>query len=524
MNKSNKLVTKQGNYLTYLLFLFAVMLVMFSVSSHSLWIDEGISVYFASLPSFGDMLHEVMNTNLAESLMPGYVIYMWIWAKVFGLSEYSLRLSNAPFIIVVLFLFTKLPLKQPAKGVAILLTSLSPLLWFYMNEVRSYIILFSFSTIGLLGVLFYFRGGLRWRTIGPYLTVISLLLGTFFNVSCGFTVPALVLTGFLLHNETNGHKLKLIHDWTKPVLLSIPFFLVLGCYCLWVISGGSGGRLQQHYVPGFGHVVFTFYEFFGFMGLGPPRNILRANPLLATFIPYLPWLIPAVLLVVAFALYVIFFPRKASHNRGWIFENAYLWGLLFGFLFFYAFAFITKFVFYGRHIIFLYPYLILAIAFAISKRWHISRSSNVVALLVAGLLLMCLTSDIRLRFYPEYSKDDYRLAVKTAISMSKHNVPIYWAANPHTGAYYGLYYYDIDSLAMNIHTSRRIQKAHLGVNWSTEKVKCETDALESAILVLSKPDLFDKKKAWHFLIKAHKPTEMIELNAFRIYRFDFYRG
>ena len=166
-----------------LAFLFlAIFMTILPISSHSLWIDEGITTWFAFQDTFNDVIQTLNTTKMAESLMPGYVIYMWTWVKAFGTSEYSLRLSNLPFIVLVLFLFTKIPLNRVFRHSLILLTCLSPFLWYYLNEARSYIALFSFSAFSLTGLLFYFYGDSTLKKIGPYLTIISLLIGSFFNI------------------------------------------------------------------------------------------------------------------------------------------------------------------------------------------------------------------------------------------------------------------------------------------------------------------------------------------------------
>ena len=121
-------------------------------------------------------------------------------------------------------------------------------------------------------------------------------------------------------------------DWKKPVLFSAPFFLVLGGYYFKVILAGSGGRLQGGYGPlSYKHLIFCMYEFLGFSGIGPPRNILRENPSISAFSPYLPWLGVAVLIMIGALITIMILYKKDSADK-LLFINPYLWGLLFGFL------------------------------------------------------------------------------------------------------------------------------------------------------------------------------------------------
>jgi hypothetical protein len=345
-------------------------------------------------------------------------------------------------------------------------------------------------------------------------------------MSCVFTVPAMIVTGFFLYNEKKCDTRELIRDWSKPVLFSAPFFLILGGYYLWMILEGSGGRLRQHdgAAPDLRHIVFVFYEFFGFLGLGPPRNVLRAAQSLDVFTPYLIWVIPFALLLLSVGGSVVFLSRKSSKNIGWFLKSPYLWGFVFGYLCFCFFAFLMNFVFYGRHMIFLYPYFIFVIAYVISQMWHNGNLLGFRNIVIVGLLFMYLISDIRLRYQSEYSKDNYRLAVRTAMSISGPHTPIYWAANLTNGAFYGLFYSNVDPSIIEIPPSwRRIRKAYFASNWSYGVIKRQIGIFDSAVLVLSKPDLFDTRGGWHSFIKKNNPTEIREFGVFRVYRFDFYQ-
>jgi hypothetical protein len=164
------------NARSWLFFSFAFVMTILPISSQSLWIDEGISTWFAFQETFADVIRTIKNTKGAEALMPGYVIYMWAWVKAFGISEFNLRLSNLPFVTIVLLLFVKLPVNRVFKNTLVLLTCFSPLLWVYLNELRSYVSLFAFSAIILTGFLYYVYGDSPSKIkIGPYLAVFGLL-------------------------------------------------------------------------------------------------------------------------------------------------------------------------------------------------------------------------------------------------------------------------------------------------------------------------------------------------------------
>ncbi len=256
------------------------------------------------------------------------------------------------------------------------------------------------------------------------------------------------------------------------------------------------------------------YEFLGFSGIGPPRNILRENPSISAFSPYLPWLGVAVLIMIGALITIMILYKKDSADK-LLFINPYLWGLLFGFLSFGIFAFIFKFTFYGRHVIFLYPYFIFAIALMAKEAWLRKNLLKLRYILVVLLLLTWLVSDLRLRFNPGYFKDDYRSAVSTALSLAAASTPVFWAADLHTGAYYGLEYDSIDfKRPIKI---KPIRKVYAAANWPAEKVKASMKSFSSAVLVISKKDWFDTKNAWSGYISQHQVKEQVKFNAFSIY-------
>ena len=323
----------------------------------------------------------------------------------------------------------------------------------------------------------------------------------------------------LIQQEMKDNKNNFLLDWKKPALFSVPFFLVLGGYYLKVILAGSGGRLQGGYgILTYKHVLFCLYEFLGFSGIGPPRNIIRENPSISTFSPYSPWLGVAVLIMIGALVYIMILYKKDSADK-LFFMNPYMWGLIFGFLSFGIFAFNFKITFYGRHVIFLYPYFIFAIALIAKEAWSTKSRLKLRYVLVASLLLIWLVSDFRLRFHPGYFKDDYRSAVSTALSLAADSAPIFWAADLHAGAYYGLEYYNSDfKVPPKIKPIRKVYDAS---GWPAEKVKASVKPFSSGVLVISKKDTFDTKNGWSWYISQHKVKEQIKFNAFTIYRYNF---
>jgi hypothetical protein len=224
----------------------------------------------------------------------------------------------------------------------------------------------------------------------------------------------------------------------------------------------------------------------------------------------------AAVVMICVLVYIVISYKKNEIGNG-LLRNPYLWGFLAGFLAFCVFAFATKFAFYGRHVIFLYPFFIFAISHITSEIWSKKNLSMLGYILAASFLLICLVSDLRLRFFPEYFKDDYRSAVSTALFMAADEEPIFWAADRATGAYYGL---EFDKANLKRPSKiKPLRKVYAAANWSIEEIEKRIRPFETGILVLSKADLFDSKYGWSNFITGYHPIEKKSYNTFKIYKF-----
>jgi mannosyltransferase len=124
-----------------------------TIASQSYWVDEATTVRELHL-SFGGMLHAVA-TN--ESTPPLYYALAWVWAKVFGTGAVALRSLSAlagVAVIPVVYLAGRELGSRRAGVYASLLAALSPLLIWYSQEARAYML---FTLLCALSFLFFAR-------------------------------------------------------------------------------------------------------------------------------------------------------------------------------------------------------------------------------------------------------------------------------------------------------------------------------------------------------------------------------
>ena len=117
-----------------------------AVSSQSFWIDETMTAKIASQATISEWWRSLSSSKFSDIQMPSYMFYVWAWAKIFGCSEWWLRASNVPWLVLG---FLAIPRHQVYYLLAL---ATSPFIWYYLDEARPYIMQISASLI-LLGSL-----------------------------------------------------------------------------------------------------------------------------------------------------------------------------------------------------------------------------------------------------------------------------------------------------------------------------------------------------------------------------------
>ena len=162
------------------------------LTAQSLWLDEGVSVYFANLgPARIWQL-----TFSVEPNPPLYHLLHWAWLSLFGQSEAAVRgLSAVAGALCVLpaYALARMLADERAGLLAALATATSPYLLWYSQEARA------FALLGLLGatlLLLSYRLTLRFSALalGLWAAVATLVLYT--HLYGAFAVAACAL--FLL--------------------------------------------------------------------------------------------------------------------------------------------------------------------------------------------------------------------------------------------------------------------------------------------------------------------------------------
>jgi len=481
---------------------------LLGITNDSLWMDEGWSVWAASSSSVGSLVHDTMlNCRDAIAQMPFYSFYLWAWAHIFGMGEVALRLSNGPLVLLLLFAMQAGSIVLFGRRAGWMIGAASPFLWFYVNEVRPYVAVMAFAAVASVSLLLYVDSPGSRRQWAPWLCLSSSFLLCGVNMLGVFLIPALI-AGLVLSNGSRWEKWReALRDWSWPAIVFFPLFLCLGSYYAWTLWQDTHGVRG---IPGIRNLALAGYEFTGFLGLGPPRNVLREAPV-GNALKYVGTL--AVGLAGWLVVMICAFTQSKADG---VSRRVVLLCEMFGtgvFLHCIA-AVMGRHSFWGRHLAELFPLFILILVGLLAGDSVKGGRSCSRRIATACLIVIWLLSAMRLAFLEEYKKDDYRGAVSCVVNAAGETGTILWAASIPAASYYGLWF---DEVREQIHRpSARV--AEYARNWSEEQLEAAfREGADPFIVAVSRADLSDPENVIEKWV-TKRGGQLIALpSAFRIY-------
>ena len=156
-----------------------------TLTVQSLWYDEAVSASLVRR-SFSSMLRAIPNS---ESTPPLWYVLEWIWARIFGTSEFALRSFSAlcgTLLIVVAFEVTRAFCGREWLAVTVAaVTAVSPIMVWYSQEARAYALYVLTSALSLLFFARARRSG-QARTVWLWAVASALALAT--HYFAGFVI------------------------------------------------------------------------------------------------------------------------------------------------------------------------------------------------------------------------------------------------------------------------------------------------------------------------------------------------
>jgi len=447
----------------------ALSVSVIAISGESYWIDEASTVWHASHVAIGEWWRGLVGQASSDTQMPIYMLYVWVWQKVFGHGEVWMRAANVPWLVLGLV------------GAAwcrrhvLALATVSPFLWYYLNEARPYAMQIGASML-IAGALWRLAQGQREGAFGDSRRE-SLALAFGITMLAGSSLlgmvwagGALVVTWFVLGRSKVS---ELLAGGRTVWLVTGVVLCALGAYYAFTLT--LGARAASMGGPGVTNLLFVGYELLGFSGLGPGRVDLRSSGVVALK----PYLIPLTVYGVLVLLVMLSAARALSdhrHSRMAVRVGVVLAGVA-GCLF--AVGVVTRFRVLGRHYAPLLPATLICLSVGLGALWE--RRSTVARTIVVAFAAMSLVSCLSLRLAQRHARDDYRGAAAIALESVGRGDVVWWSADKIAGQYYGL------SMVLP-GAPARDHSAWAVLNPSPEAL----DQLAvPQIIVVSKPDLFD---------------------------------
>jgi len=327
-----------------------------------------------------------------------------------------------------------------------------------------------------------------------------------------FLIPVFLGTLFVAYKIKREMLSMFLKDWLWPIIVSLPFFVVLGSWFAWTLSQGYGGMRES---PGLLNLSFAAYEFLGFLGLGPPRNLIRSAPTWHTF-SRISYIFPLSIGLIGWLILTASIIKRVMRNGINICIGLMLWMMSAGVSLFFIAAFLFHFQFWGRHLAQFFPIFLLIIIGLAGNNSQDYFDLNLCRISLYSLIIIWSFSSMRLVYSADYKKDDYRSAVYDAVMAAGSKGTILWAASPICGAYYGLYY--TNGLMPKVYWPATFP-AIQAMNWGEDQIEhaFKTDP-HPIVVAISKPDLFDQSNSFHKAMIKQQVQMIAMPNAFKIYK------
>ncbi|MEO1626884.1 MAG: hypothetical protein AAFV25_17150 [Bacteroidota bacterium] len=484
------------------LWVVALLIALIPVSSESIWMGESLTFHAANQESLGDALSSMDEVTWMKQYMAGYTFYTWAWDKIFGSSEWAIRMSNWPWLVLLLMSLYILPLPRFQRIFLLIAYTFHPFVWLHMDEAKPSIILMACTGIALHGLIMYFYGTGTTQKRGRWMLIASVFVGV--STHSLFVLAGVPLVFVLVWHVIAKRNISIGRVTDSAILLGA----LVAAGIFWGIAYWQQWTWDWTQMDN-SNVIYTLYEFVGCAGLGPPwKSIVRA-PHFALFQPYFPQVLPVIGIFGLIALLGIFKAKKWA-----TFRSPWLWASIVGFGMILVLMMGFNFRFWGRHLAFLFPFFLMFLSDILQKSNrlypYLTRG------LIGGLLILWILSSMHIRFDPAFEKGAYREATTMAqVLATQYQAPIYWTGDQMTGQYYGLDFFEIEKKAM------RSLKGTQAVQLENYYPSIESDLSLSSDGVLVWFDYFnnfDRNQALAFALARRGGVLIHQAPSYKIYK------
>ena len=484
----------------------SLMVGAFAISTQSYWIDEALSLIVAMAPNPSEAWKYAQAVSGSTLQMPLYQIYLYGWHKVFGSGEWAMRASNLPWFVFGQLAFLLLLRKRPKIALlGCLLATVSPILWVYLDETRSYVMQYAAAcwlTAALDRITARPDASAPADSTQLSLTEITAIVAAAVVLFSSSLIGVIWTGAFVFALATVFARHSSARPAPSPALWLtglIALAFLVGFTAYYVLTWHDAGRGYHRGGVSLLSLPFIAYELLGFAGFGPGKLQMRAAPV-ASILGSIPSLLPLAATLGALGVFAVLQMRRHPKNNLAI--TAWLLALGLPTLVIFAAMFLFDHRPLPRHFIPALPALILLVAYLLQRAF--AQKSIVWRAAAALLPLLWLVSALNYRWQPAHAKDDYRTAAKISAAALAENKEVWWAADPAAAYIY------LTPIALQEVPGRAW--AMQAPSWDDIRFK-----FPPRVIVISKPDIFDPQGAVARYAAENRFVPAMQLQAFTIF-------
>ena len=409
----------------------SLLVAIWAISSESLWIDEFGTWFLTRADSIPDWWRRFQLWRDSDVQIPLYHFFMYGWTKIVGTDVVAMRASNiGMFVIANLALLWSFRF-WPNIAVPLIFTScLSAPIWYYLNEIRPYIMLYM-GTCLMLGASLEIA---RTTHKPSSFAIMALCIGAV--ISSGAIVIGIAWVGavFLFiciyWVAIRKHPLNdLVNNNHLTLAITILCITALIAYNIRMFALGKLPALlgDGSILP----LLFSFYANLGLLGVGPGMLDMRASGVdaLVSFVPIITF--STIILGSVAAQGVLEIKEILGFRTICILVICIILPILFIFTLGLALHWRAL----PRHFIPLASLFCLLYAFGLARWWRRRFVGTAVALISVIILGY---SSLSVRYAHRHAKDDYKHAAQLAEIELAHDGRVWWVADVRGAYYYGI--------------------------------------------------------------------------------------
>jgi hypothetical protein len=414
-------------------FFCSILVAVGAISSSSLWPDEFGTWFFTRADSVADWWEKFGAWRDADTQLVLYHFLMYGWTKVVGTGAAAMRASNFIMFAMANFALVWPFRSRPIVAFAVILTScLSATLWYYLNEIRPYIMLYTGACLMVGGTIEMMASQQKARPLGMTVFCLGAVVSSgasVLGVAWAASAALFVLIYWLAVRKNS----------LSDILSGNYLTLAIAALCIAALLAHDvrmfalGARPTLLYETDVLTVLFSFYANVGLLGVGPGMLDMRASGV-ATILPYIP--------IVAFSATMFGFVAIGGFLKVRSMLGNRTMGLLIGcavlpVLFTLVLGFILHWRVLPRHLIPLVSLFSLLYAFGLEWWWRRRVVGRAIALISVAIMSY---SSLSVRYAPRHAKDDYKHAAELAEIELARNGRVWWIADLRGALYYGIPY------------------------------------------------------------------------------------